>query len=67
MLGFHCYSWASLHCSVWASHCVDFSYCRAQALGTWALVVAAIELSNCNSQALECGLICCVACGIFLD
>ena len=52
MLGFHCYSWASRHCSAWASHCVDFSCCREQALGTWALVVVALELSSCNSQAL---------------
>ena len=27
----------------WASHCSGFSYCRAQALGMQALVVAAVE------------------------
>ena len=30
-----------------------FSCCGAQALGTWASVVAACGLSSCGSQALE--------------
>ena len=29
----------------WASHCEGFSCCGAQALGTWASVVAACRLS----------------------
>ena len=32
-------------CNVWASNCGGFSCCRAQALGTWALVVVARGLS----------------------
>ena len=31
---------ATLCCNAQASHCGDFSCCRAQALGTWALLVA---------------------------
>ena len=40
-------------CSVRTSHCGGFSCCRAQALGTWASVVAAHGLRSCGSQALE--------------
>ena len=63
--------------SLW---CVGFSFLwllccwRAQALGSWASVVAACGLSSRGSQALECGLSSCgpwlscsVACGIFLE
>ena len=46
---------ATLCCGVQASHCGDFSCCRAQALGAWVSVVVAHRLS------------CSVACGIFLD
>ena len=42
-------------CSVWASYCGGFSCCRAQVLGTWALIVVAPGLS------------CSTACGIFPD
>ena len=45
---------ATLCCAACTSHRVGFSYCRAQALGTWASVVAAHRLS------------CSVACEIFL-
>ena len=31
--------WATLCCSIRASHCSDFSCCRARALGTWASVL----------------------------
>ena len=33
-------------CGAWASHCSDFSCCKAQTLGTWGL-------SSCGSEALE--------------
>ena len=46
---------ANLHCGAWASHCGDFFYCRAQALGSWASVVVVHGLS------------CSVAGGIFSD
>ena len=36
-----------------ASHCGGFSCCGARALGTWASVVVARELSSCGSRALE--------------
>ena len=35
---------ATLRCSAWASHRGGFSWCRAQALGTWASVVLAMDL-----------------------
>ena len=38
--------------AVQASHCGSFSCCRAQALGEWALVVAAHGFSSCSSRAL---------------
>ena len=44
---------AILRCSVWASHCGDFSCCRAWALGARASVVVAHGLSSCGSWALE--------------
>ena len=44
---------AALHYGAQASHCGGFSCCRAQALGTRALVVAACGLSSCGTQALE--------------
>ena len=43
---------ATVCCGVWASHCSGFS-CEAQALGTWASVVAMRGLSRCGSWALE--------------
>ena len=46
---------AILCCGVWISHCGDFSFCRAQVLGTWASVVVtqALEhrLSSCSAWA----------------
>ena len=45
---------ASRGCSPYSalvSLCCGFSCCRAQALGTWALVVAALGLSSCDAQA----------------
>ena len=45
-------SGATLRCSVQASHCGGFSCCGAWALGAWASVVVAHELSSC-SRALE--------------
>ena len=47
---------AALCCTAWGSHCSGFSCCRAQALGTLALVVIACRLSSCSLRALECGL-----------
>ena len=41
----------TLRCGAWASHCGSFSCCGAQALGTWASVVAACGLSSCGTQA----------------
>ena len=40
-------------CNAQASHRAGFSCCRAWALGTGALGVAACQLSSCGSQALE--------------
>ena len=62
-------------CSAWASQFRGFSCCRAQALGTWAIAVAARGLNICGSQALEhrlsgCGVWALVApqhVGTFLD
>ena len=34
------FSRAALHCGAWASRCGSFSCCGAQALGTWASVMA---------------------------
>ena len=45
---------AALHCSAWASHCSGVSCCGAQALGTWASVIAACWLSSCGMRALGC-------------
>ena len=61
--------------SVWASHCGSFSYCRAQALGAQASVLAARGLSTsglwtlelAGSVAGEHGLSCSAVCGIFLS
>ena len=41
----------TLCCSVWASHCGGFSFCRAWALGMWASVVVALRLNSCGTQA----------------
>ena len=39
------------------AHCDSFSYCGAQALGTWASVVAVHRLSSCGTWAwLPCGM-----------
>ena len=38
---------------VWASHCLVFSCCRAQAPGTWVSTTAVCELSSYGSQALD--------------
>ena len=48
---FSCAKWGLLCCDAWASHCSDFSCCRAQALGTQASVVAASRLRSCGAQA----------------
>ena len=42
---------APLCCGAQASHCSGVSCCRAQALGRWAPVVAACELSSCGPWA----------------
>ena len=63
VLGLHCCEWAFSRygergyssCVAQASHYGGFSCCRARALGAWASVVVAR------------GLICPMACGIFLD
>ena len=47
--------WA--HCGAWASRCGGLSCCRAQALGSGALV--SHRLSSSGSQALEHGLSSC--------
>ena len=47
--------WA--HCSAWASRCGGLSCCRAQALGSGALV--SYRLSSSGSRALEHGLSSC--------
>ena len=60
-LGLHCFVWAfssrgqrGLLCrGARASHYGGLSCCWALALGTWASVVAAQELSSCSAQALE--------------
>ena len=44
---------ATLHCGVRSSHCSGFSYCRAQALGMQASVVAAHEHSSYSKRTLE--------------
>ena len=40
-LGLCCCTWAFYSCWGQASHCGGFACCRAQALGSWALVAAA--------------------------
>ena len=50
-------SGATVRCSEQASPCGGFSCCGAQALGTWASVVAACGLNSCGSWALERGLV----------
>ena len=45
---------------VTCSHCSGFS-CGAQALGTWASVVAASRLCSCGSWTVECSLSSCGA------
>ena len=48
---------ATLHCGAWAFHCSGFFCCGAQALGMWASVVVACELSSCGAWAsLLCGM-----------
>ena len=65
MLCLRCCAWAfsscgelglPSSCSVWASHCGGFSYCRAWALGMGTSAVAVLWLSSCSSWALECWL-----------
>ena len=58
---------ATLHCGARASHCGGFSCCGARALGAWAPVVVALELSSAGSVVVAHGLSCSAACGIFLD
>ena len=69
-----CGKWGPLSsCRAWTSHCYDFSYCGAWALGVRVLV-AAYRLSSCGSRVLEHRLNSCGAwgqllsrCGILLD
>ena len=58
---------APLPCNGRASHCSGFSCPRAQAPGGRASGAAALGLSRCSSEALEHGLSCPKACGIFPD
>ena len=65
---------AILHCSVWASHCSDFSCCKAQALGRLGFSSCRTWLSSFNPRASEHkpivvvhGLSRVAAYGIFLD
>ena len=53
LLFFFFFFQATLHCGARASHCGDFSCCRARALGAQASVVVARGLSRCGSRALE--------------
>ena len=46
-------------CCCAQTYCYDFPCCRAQALGTQALVIAARGLSSWSLPALECGLSTC--------
>ena len=47
-----CGEWGLLSsCGAQASHCGGFSCCTAQAVGTWASVVAAQGLSSCGTRA----------------
>ena len=58
-----CCKWgAALRCGVRASHCNGISFWGALAVGMWASVVPARELSSCGTQAS-----CSMACGIFLE
>ena len=75
-LSLHCYTWVFSSSSKWgllscfsaqASHCSGFSFCRAQSLDTWALVVAACGLSSVGSVVTAHRLCCLAACGIFPD
>ena len=52
---------ATLHCSVWASHC------GVQALGVQASLVVACGLQSAGSVVVVHGLSCSAACGIFPD
>ena len=65
---------ATLGCGAWVSHCDGFIFCRAQALGVWASVVATHRLSSWGSWDLEWGSVVVAhglcyssVCGIFLD
>ena len=51
-------------CGSWASHYGGFSCCGAQALGTWASVLAARRSYNTGSNAVH-RLNCSAACAIF--
>ena len=44
VLGLHCCPWAFISCGAWASHCSDFSCCKAQTLGAQASVGVAPRL-----------------------
>ena len=61
-LGLPCCAWAFSSCGQWGllswsgaqcSHCVGFSSCGAQVLGTQASAVVAQGLTNGGSRALE--------------
>lgn len=53
----------TLRCGV-GSHCSSFSYCRTQAVGTWASAAAVWGLSNSGSWALGHWLSTCGAQGL---
>ena len=55
----------TLRCGARASHCCDFSCCRARVLGAWASAVVAGGLQSAGSVVVAHGLSCSLACGIF--
>ena len=74
-LGLCCCAWAFSSCSeqglLFVAVCrllivVASLCCRAWALGTWASVVVACELSSCGLWALECRLSSCGAWALLL-
>ena len=64
--GFCCCRQAFSSCGTKVSHCSGFSCCGAWALGCMGLVVAARGSQSTGSVAVEHGLRCPTACGIFL-
>ena len=65
-LGLHCYAWAFSSfskqrllssCNAQASHCNDFSCCRARALGEQVSVVVARGLQSTGSVVVAIGFV----------